>query len=156
MASYVVMEQPGRRGTADIAFLRDGFSWVAFLVAPLWLLWHRLWVEALLAFVALGLLSALVEAGWPFASSLPALLVSLFVGLEGRNLRVGALRRHGWREWGVIDAKNLSDAEMRYAATVVDEDLAEPDAPRIVPGPAPARPAHPGLVLGLGPAPGRA
>jgi hypothetical protein len=58
----------------------------------------------------------------------------------------------------VIDAKNLSDAEMRYAATATDEDLAEPDASRIVPGPAPApaRPAHPGLVLGLGPAPGRA
>jgi hypothetical protein len=156
MASYVVMEEPGRRGTAEVTFLRDGFSWMAFLVAPLWLLWHRLWIEALLAFVALGLLSELVETGWPFAGSLPALLVSLFVGLEGRNLRIAALRRRGWREWGVLDAGNLSDAETRYADAVTDEE-AIPDAPpSIVPGPAPARPAHAGLVLGLDPAPGGA
>jgi hypothetical protein len=148
MASYVVMEQPGRVG--DVAFVRDGFSWAAFLVPPLWLLWHRLWFEALLAFLVLALLSVLGEAGWSWAGSLLTLAVSLYVGLEGQNLRIVAFRRRGWREWGVVEAAGPVDAETRYAAEAMDGNPAEPEAPHIVAGPAPMRPSHPGLVLGLG------
>ena len=35
-------------------FVRDGFSWLAFLLPPLWLLWHRLWLEAALVVVAVA------------------------------------------------------------------------------------------------------
>ena len=150
MASYVVMEQRDRAGVVDVAFVRDGFSWLAFLLPPLWLLWHRLWGEALLAFLLLAVLSALGEGGRPLAGSLLTAAVSLCVGLEGQNLRVQALRRRGWGEWGVVEAAGLPDAETRYAAEAVDEEPAAPDAPRIVPGPAAGRPAHVGLVLGLG------
>lgn len=150
MASYVVMEQPGRVGVTDVAFVRDGFCWAAFIVPPLWLLWHRLWFEAMLVFLVLALLSVLGETGWPWPGSLLALTVSLYVGLEGQNLRVAALRRRGWRAWGAVEAASLTDAETRYAAEASDEEPAVSDAPRIVPGPTPARPGHAGLVLGLG------
>jgi hypothetical protein len=150
MASYVVIEQPGRAGTADVAFVRDGFAWLAFLAPPLWLLRHRLWFEAVLAFLVLALLSVLGEAGWPWAGSLLTLAVSLYVGLEGQNLRVAALRRRGWREWGAVEARNLTDAETRYRAEAAGDGPAVADAPRIVPGPAVARPVHAVLVLGLG------
>src|SRR5262249_62058490 len=35
-------------------FVRDGFSWWAFLLTPLWMLWHRLWLALIvyLVFVA--------------------------------------------------------------------------------------------------------
>ena len=46
MASWIVMQPPDRTRDADLAFVRDGFSVFAFLVPPLWLLWHRLWIEA--------------------------------------------------------------------------------------------------------------
>ncbi|TIW44359.1 MAG: DUF2628 domain-containing protein, partial [Mesorhizobium sp.] len=49
MAVYVVMEPPGLGEKPDVTFVRDGFSWLGFLVSPLWLLWHRLWIEAALA-----------------------------------------------------------------------------------------------------------
>ncbi len=61
MAIYVVMEPPGRSEKADVTFVRDGFAWLGFLVAPLWLAWHRLWVEAALAFVVMAILSMLGE-----------------------------------------------------------------------------------------------
>ena len=157
MASYVVMEQPGRQGAADVAFLRDGFSWTAFLFPPLWLLWRRLWMEALLVLLAFGLFAALGDFGWPLAGSLLTLAVSFYCGLEGPNLHVGALRRCGWREWGALEAKSLADAEIRYAESAsMDEKPAMPDASYLVPrAAAPMRPAHPGLVLGLGHLPGR-
>ena len=155
MASYVVMEPPGRAGSGDAVLLRDGFSWLAFFFSPLWLLWHRLWIEALLAFVVLGLLSALGEAaGFGIAGSMLTLLVSLFVGLEGQGLRLAALRRRGWREIGVVEAQGLADGELRYAATLEAEP--EPQAPMLVPDAARARPIHTGMALGLRHNPGQA
>jgi hypothetical protein len=154
MASYVVMEPPGRAGSGEAVLVRDGFSWLAFFFSPLWLLWHRLWIEALLALVAFGLLAALGErAGFGLAGSLLTVLVSLFVGLEGQGLRLAVLRRRGWRENGVVEAQGLADGEIRYAATFAAEP--EPQAPVLVPDAARARPIHTGMALGLSHNPGR-
>ena len=55
MATYVVMEPPGRSEKVDAtAFIRDGFTWLGLLVPPLWLAWHRLWIEAGLAFAVMS------------------------------------------------------------------------------------------------------
>ena len=157
MAIYVVMEPPGRSEKVDAtAFVRDGFAWLGFLVPPLWFAWHRLWIEAALAFVIMGLLSMLGQKfGLGMASSLLSLLVSLYVGLEGQRLRISALRRRGWHEWGVVQAGRLDDADIRYALEA--EALADEPAPvqRMVPDATLARPAQPGMALGLTHIPGR-
>ncbi|TPJ19984.1 DUF2628 domain-containing protein [Mesorhizobium sp. B2-7-3] len=157
MTAYVVMEPPGRSEKVDTTTLvRDGFTWLGLLVPPLWLAWHRMWVEAALAFVVMGVLSMLGQGlGLGVAGSLLSLLVSLYVGLEGQGLRIAALRRRGWHEWGVVEAGWLADADMRYALEVEGlSDEAAP-APRIIPDAALARPAQPGMALGLTHIPGR-
>ncbi|UVK43100.1 DUF2628 domain-containing protein [Mesorhizobium sp. AR07] len=157
MAAYVVMEPPGRSEKIDAtAFVRDGFTWLGFLVPPLWFAWHRLWIEAALAFVVMGLLSMLGQKlGLGLAGSLLSLLVSLYVGLEGQGLRIAALRRRGWHEWGVVEAGWLDDADRRYALEAdALSDQAAP-LPRIVPDAALARPSQHGMALGLTHIPGR-
>ena len=101
MASYVVMEPPGRGGAARAELVRDRFTFLGFLFPPLWLLWHRLWIEAFVAVAVLLALGALGEAAGlgPVAAGL-SLLVSVYVGLEGPALRLNALRRRGFRETG--------------------------------------------------------
>lgn len=157
MAAYVVMEPPGRSEKADsTAFVRDGFTWLGLLVPPLWLAWHRLWIEAGLAFVVMGLLSmAGQNLGLGLASSLLSLLVSFYVGLEGQGLRIAALRRRGWHEWGVVHAGRLGDADIRYALEAEGHAEETIPAPRMVPDAALARPAQPGMALGLTHIPGR-
>ncbi|ODA92567.1 hypothetical protein BFX40_06395 [Mesorhizobium sp. SEMIA 3007] len=157
MATYVVMEPPGRSEKVDAtAFIRDGFTWLGLLVPPLWLAWHRLWIEAGLAFVVMGLLSMTGEnLGLGLASSLLSLLVSFYIGLEGQGLRIAALRRRGWHEWGVVQAGRLDDADIRYALEVEAHGDNTTPAPRIVPDAALARPAQPGMALGLTHIPGR-
>ncbi|WP_095203110.1 DUF2628 domain-containing protein [Mesorhizobium carmichaelinearum] len=157
MAAYVVMEPPGRSEKVDTTtFIRDGFTWIGLLVPPLWLAWHRLWIEAGLAFVVMALLSTLGETlGLGLASSLLSLLVSLYVGLEGQGLRIAALRRRGWHEWGVVQAGRLDDADIRYAHEVEAHMEEATPAPRIVPDAALARPTQPGIALGLTHIPGR-
>jgi glucose-6-phosphate-specific signal transduction histidine kinase len=146
MASYVVME-PGEMRTADAdrtVYVRDGFSLIAFLVPILWLLWHRLWMEAALAFAAAVVLAASGQAlnlsGWVTVPL--SLLIAFYIGLEGSALRISALRRRGWREWGVVEANGRDEAEMRYVAETVDEvakpvadGIAERAETRIIPSP---------------------
>ncbi|TIS89433.1 DUF2628 domain-containing protein [Mesorhizobium sp.] len=157
MAIYVVMEPPGRTEKPDATtFVRDGFSWLGFLVPPLWLLWHRLWIEAALAFVAMAVLSLLGERlGLALAGSLLSLLVSLYVGLEGQGMRIAALRRRGWHEWGVVEADRLDGADIRYALEADADADDEAPVPRIVPDAAHARPAQMGIALGLNHIPGK-
>ena len=157
MASYVVMEPPGRREKVDTTtFVRDGFTWLGFLVPPLWLAWHRLWVEAGLTFVVMGLLSMLGEwLGLGLAGSLLSLLVSFYVGLEGQGLRIASLRSRGWHEWGVVAASGLDDADTRYALETDTPAVERALTQRIVPDAALARPAQMGMALGLTHTPGK-
>ncbi|CDX21201.1 conserved hypothetical protein [Mesorhizobium sp. ORS 3324] len=156
MASYVVMEPPAGGGQAEMTFVRDGFTWLGFLVPPIWLAWHRLWIAALLTFAVMAILSALGERlGLEAAGSALSLLVSLYVGLEGQGLRISALRRRGWREWGVVEAGRLGDAEIRHVLETGEASVEQEPMPSIVPDASQARPAQTGMALGLTHTPGR-
>jgi len=155
MASYVVMERatgarPALDGAdRDSAIVRDRFTLIGFLLPGIWLAWHRLWLEAglaLAAMLAIGLGGS--WAGLGSAAPWLSLLVSLYVGLEGPALRLAALRRRGWREWGVVEAGNAADAETRYLTEML-EAPADPAAPRPVPAASapPATPSAPALGL---------
>ena len=81
-------------------------------------------IEAILAIAALVLAAVLTQLPGFTAAVLLWLLVSAFVGLEGNALRIAALRRRGWQEWGVVEAANLDDADAHYAVETVDAEAA--------------------------------
>ncbi|PWK63436.1 DUF2628 domain-containing protein [Aminobacter sp. AP02] len=158
MAIHVVMEPPasaGKNASEAAVFIRDGFYVLGFIVPLLWLLWHRLWLEAAVTLaVTMALAVASEAAGLTFAAPLLPLLISLYVGLEGGALRIAALRRAGWRQWGVIEADNLEDAETRYLFNGETDDAPAPAAVAIA-SPATPRPQPAGGALGLLHYPGR-
>ncbi len=160
MTVYMVFEPP-RRGDDSlvhaerIAFVRDRFSWAAFLFGPLWLLWHRLWL-ALLGYVVIV---AALEVGLRVlgASAEPRVvagaLVGLLLGFEGATLRRQALLRRGWRDRGVVIGDDREAAERRFFDRYVTaETTREMEAALASAGPAPP----PGAtdVVGLFPQPG--
>ncbi len=163
MASYVVMEPPrgaGDAGRERAVLVRDGFHVLAFVLPALWLLWHRLWIEAVVVVaVSMALSGAGSVAGLGRAGPALAFLVALYAGLEGSALRLAALRRRGWCEWGVVEADNAADAEIRYLhdALAGEGDAAEPAARPVAASAAPA--AAPfgrgGPALGLFAYPGK-
>ena len=113
----------------DLAFVRDGFSFLAFLLPPLWLLWHRLWIEAVLAFAVLMLgrrprtADRLCRAPcrcWSRSSS------------ASKATACGSRRSGGAAGATVVSSTptRLDDAETRYAAqTAADEELAPDRTP---------------------------
>lgn len=155
MAGFVVMTAPGRAGPdgPDAAVVRDSFAVLAFLVPAVWLVWHRLWIEAFVTVAIAVVLSALgALSGYAIAGSLLSLLVSIYVGLEGAALRIAALRRRGWTEWGVIEAESVADAEAKFVFEIDEPIEAEPTAQTSGPRPAlrPVASHGPGLLLNPG------
>jgi len=161
MTTYLVFEPPAGRDdpaarAERIVFVPDRFSWGAFLLAPLWMLWRRLW----LIFLAYLMLMAAVTVGLRFAGVGPGArflvmaLIALLVGFEAANLRRWALLRDGWRERGPIIGHDLAAAERRffdaYVATAAAREAAAAGRPAAAPA---SRPAAPDVV-GLFPQPG--
>ena len=166
MSVYTVHEPPLRAGAAasDVerfAFVRDGFSWWAFLFAPLWMLRHRMWlVFVCYAVISAGLATLVRIFGVPAAVvGLIGLLISLLVGLEAGTLRRFTLDGRGWKNLGVVSGDDREDAERRFFDVWLRRRNALSGALHtLMPGPAAAAPNRRGPlgsdVIGLFPEPG--
>jgi hypothetical protein len=136
-------------------FVRDGFHFWAFVLAPLWMLRHRLWL-ALVIFLAataaidLGLYAVGVRGDGMFAV---VFILALLVGFEASTLRRSKLARRGWTNLGVVVGRDREDAERRF----FDAWTRSQAVPRPAPPPAASTFRMPQAVtdiVGLFPEPG--
>jgi hypothetical protein len=135
MAVYTVHEPPPKRfeQTSDperFAFVRDGFSFSAFLFGPLWMLWHRMWL-VLLGYIGVSaalelIFSLLGTAAGP--RLVASFLLALLVGMEAATLRRFTLGRRRWTNLGVIVADDIEAAERRFFDVWVKSGGAAPRA----------------------------
>jgi hypothetical protein len=160
MSIYTVHAPPQADETAPAAerfvFVRDGFHFWAFLIAPLWMLWRRQWL--VLLFYILGI--SVLEVGL-WLTRAPALIhmvvgvpIALLIGLEAATLRRWTLRRNRWTELGIVAGANFEAAERRFFDTWTAQ-AAKPKTP-IAPPPAspPIRvPPATSDIIGLFPEP---
>jgi hypothetical protein len=164
MPTYTIHAPPPRAGEIGndpqrFVFVRDGFHVWAFLLAPLWLVAHRLW----LALAGYVIVSALIGGVFYVAGAatwlkfLGGLLVALLVGFEAGSLRRWTLARRGWRTLGFVVGDDEESAERHFFAEWARRASALPSAP--TPGQDNATPVRRGPpsgsdVIGLFPEPG--
>jgi len=121
MQAYTVYESPTPptdridRGEA-LVFVKDGFSWAAFLFAPVWMLIHRLWWPLLGYVVAVAGLQVL---GWAVGQQsvwmpLLGLGFNLILGFEANSLRRWSLERQGWTMVGAATGQTSAAAERSF------------------------------------------
>jgi hypothetical protein len=121
LRSYLVLTPPGGpdRDHRSTIVIPDGFSWAAFLLSWVWLIWHRLWIAGLVVFLlqmASGFLLSLPGLG--LAGTLLGFATSLLVALEGRNHYGNSLVRRGWTLEAVISAVDRQTAEDIYFSSL--------------------------------------
>ena len=163
MKTFLVFEPADGGRDAESAdrvlFLREKFRWLALFFAPLWLLWHRLWLGFIGWLVAVSAIAivAYVLGLTPEVAAPLLWLPTLVVAFEGTELLRRKLLRGGYRETGVRIGRDLEDAERRYFAewSARPETPAKPPAERrLAPPPmgVPLPASNP--VIGLFPEPG--
>lgn len=123
MATFLVFESGngGRTQSAAerVVFVREKFSWPAFIFTPFWLLRHRLWlwfIVWLVVFIGIMWIGGRLGFG-PYAGLAASFFPSLLIGMEAASLRARKLARRGFREAGVVVASNLETAERRFFET---------------------------------------
>ena len=144
MSRYVVFEPPEAVGPSEAAiFLRDRFSFVAFVFTFLWMFRYGLWLSGLVTIailVALNLLGTV--QGFEWSAALISLLLGVLIGLEGPSLRAARLRRKGWNDVAAFEAQNTDEAELIYFHATEIAAIAPPVPPATPSSPAaPATPA---------------
>jgi hypothetical protein len=162
MAIYTVHEPPlGKNETEPdpdrFVFVRDGFYLWGFLLTPLWMLRHRLWL-VLLCYVlissALNIILYTAHAS-PAVAAVTTAFVALLIGLEGGTLRRWTLARRGFRPVGLVVGDDVYSAERRFFDSWVKGDVpSAPASPPPAPPPLPHRQTAGPEVLGLFPQPG--
>lgn len=157
MSIYTVHMRPSSQEPDPdrFVFIRDGFSFWAFLLPPIWMLRYRLGLVLVGYIGAVILLVALLYfLGAPFTIIVAAgLLLSLLVGIEAATLRRFTLSRRGWNDLGIVVADDLEAAERRFFDAWVKGEPRLISPPKDVPR---TRPTAPSEIIGLFPQPGGA
>jgi len=163
MPTYTVHAPPPRnnRSAADperFRFVRDGFRFWAFLLAPLWLLLHRLWLALLLYVIVVGAINGgLLFVGAPTGLKiLVELVIALLIGFEAGTLERWTLARRRWSTLGFVVGDGPEDAERRFYAEWVKRANMPPPLPQSVTASTPVPAAANSEIIGLFPEPGRA
>ncbi len=114
---FTVHENAAIAEPADRAMLvREGFSVWAFTFTVIWLVMHRLWVEALAFMLLLGMAVyaaktyGIGEAG----QGIVQLFLTVMLGFLAHDLERAALARRGYRMTGVVAAESELAAERRF------------------------------------------
>ncbi|PNG25408.1 DUF2628 domain-containing protein [Methylocella silvestris] len=153
MAVYSVhLPVGGPSAAAEAAFVREGFSFAAFLYGPLFLIWRGFFLAAAFWLVAALSLIGLAAAGTLSAGSILVLLffMHLWLGVEANRLIERQLWRKGYDLAEIVAAPGLEEAEMTFYRAIGPSAETAP-APAAAPGPARAAPG----VIGSLPEPDR-
>jgi hypothetical protein len=106
----------------DVVLVKEGFSWPAFFVPLIWLIYKRMWI--VLAFYVAATAGLMVLAQsiiMPESAVFVATLVlNLILGLEGNDLYRWTLGRRRYREQAVVVGRNLVTAEQRYFEAIAE------------------------------------
>ena len=128
-------EAPDAEARAEaLQFVKEGFSWPAFFVPALWLIYCRMWIEFVLFIVIFGALQWALGLDKPGHDIFGWLLMGLFAlfAFEANDLRGAALERRGYRLIGVAEGRDRTQAELSFFDTWLpqqgrqDADRAKP------------------------------
>lgn len=119
--AYTVHEQPDPPADRDeraerLKFVREGFSFLAFVLPPVWMIANRLWLVLVGYLLLVGALAGIVSLlEWPDQwRAYATLAVNLIVAFEADALQRWSLYRRNWRMVGSVSGTSFDEVERRF------------------------------------------
>lgn len=145
MATFTVHARAEDLATGDLSaavaadrlkILPEGFSWAAALVPFLWAPWNRLWLVFLGWLATTVAIEAVDKLMNPIAGGVLSAAFLIWFALSARDLQRWTLERKGWRLIGVVEARDLPEAEARFVSKLIARrPLSPPPLPALAPVP---------------------
>jgi hypothetical protein len=100
----------------EVLFVEDKFSIVALFFQFLWLLYHKVWMKALIILVIQAMLMFAVKRGIIVEqlSNQLNMVMAFIVAVFAKSWYMSALIKRDYRFLGVMAAKDLDEAKYRY------------------------------------------
>ncbi|MEO1206870.1 MAG: DUF2628 domain-containing protein [Pseudomonadota bacterium] len=121
MVAYTVHEPPHSGGdrldrAETLVFVKDGFNFAAALFTPIWFLFNRMWLAALIYVVGImGISLAMAALGATNAwVMLVQVAINILIGFEADSIKRWTLERKGWTPVGTVTGRNSTECERRF------------------------------------------
>ena len=101
------------RDDAAPVLVREGFSWGALCLGPLWLAWHRAWIAAAISAAAIVLILILADAA---TATVLLFGLAILLAVSGHDLRRWSVAQRGYLLAYVVAARNETEALARLLA----------------------------------------
>ena len=100
----------------QLEFVRDGFTLLAGLIPPLWMVLNRLWIALLVYLLAVAALSSGLRAAGVEQSLIGLIMfaANMVIGFEADSIKRWTLERRGWGELGTVTGRNRAECERRF------------------------------------------
>ena len=121
MKTFTVYEPPNAAAdrldrAESLVFVQEGYSWVAAIFTPVWLLANRFWLAFLAYLAAIILIKTgtwLIGAGQAGLNA-GLMALHLIIGLEADSIKRWSLEWKGWQLAGTVNGRNAEDCERRF------------------------------------------
>ncbi len=112
----VYVKESAENPLEKAVFVREGFSFWAFILTLFWAAYYRIWPLCGIIMAVLALLYALSTQGVISEEQLEVLRVAFYawVGFEAPDWRGYALKRQGYVLYDVTCAGNIKEAGLRF------------------------------------------
>lgn len=101
---------------AVLEFIREGFSWGAAILGPVWLIAQRAWLALLVYIAVLVAGFTVLELARIGSGAELAFLagVHFLLGAEAASLKRWQLQRRGWLMLGTVSGRSEEECEQRF------------------------------------------
>jgi hypothetical protein len=116
MRTYTVQARPGGPpNEPDLVLVKEGFSFPALILGPIWFAWMRVW-RWLIGYLVVLVAASLALAWFDFAEEIETVIgvaIAVLFAAQANDARRAALARRGYRFAGLVRAGTVAAAERR-------------------------------------------
>lgn len=128
MKIYTVYLNPRKPAPYENAvFVEERFSWLGFFVPLIWAIYNRVWSVVAFMAVFMCLAGAMIHYDESTAGPMKviALIINLYVGLNGNDMIRKRLSRQGYILANIISGDKLINAQQRFFSNLAPSPLSE-------------------------------